>query len=446
MGIHLHKFGDGRTRTVVRNVIESFLLRFVSIAVSFLIVPITMDYVSPELYGVWLTLSSVILWLGFLDIGFTQGLKNKLTEAIALGDWERGRSLVSTTYFMMLAIFIPVCVLLQIVIPHINWSSILNCNPVFEEDIRSSMQILVVFMSIQMVVNVLVSVVAAFQKVALSTSFTVIGQVLSFVVILVIRKLCPPSLVTLCFSISAMPILVLIIASLILYSKRFKAVRPSYGMIRKELIGDLFGLGVKFFIINIQVIILYQSTNFLISYVSSPLEVTEYNVAYKYLNLAMMAFTIIMTPLWPAFTDAYVKKEIAWMVKTRKRMYMLLAISLVICFLMVLVSKPIYHIWIQDQTEVSMKMTLTVAVYVLFYCWMNLNGTLLLGMGKILVETILVVAGMLIHIPLSLFLSRYCGAYGVIYSMTAITFVYALVFNVQVDKLLSGKATGLWIR
>ena len=53
----------------------------VSIVINFMLVPLTIGYVSAELYGVWLTLSSIMTWLGFLDVGFTQGLKNKLTEA-----------------------------------------------------------------------------------------------------------------------------------------------------------------------------------------------------------------------------------------------------------------------------------------------------------------------------------------------------------------------------
>ena len=51
----------------------------------------TMDYLSPEIYGIWLTVSSVIVWLNFFDVGFTLGLKNKLAEALADGDYVRGK-------------------------------------------------------------------------------------------------------------------------------------------------------------------------------------------------------------------------------------------------------------------------------------------------------------------------------------------------------------------
>ena len=69
-----------------------------------------------------------MVWLGFFDIGFTLGLKNKLAEAIALQDWNRGKALVSTTYFMMVLIFVPLCIILELLIPHVNWAIFLNVN------------------------------------------------------------------------------------------------------------------------------------------------------------------------------------------------------------------------------------------------------------------------------------------------------------------------------
>lgn len=141
-------------------------------AVSFALVPLTIGYVSSELYGVWLALSSILAWFGFLDIGFSQGLKNKLSEAIVFDDWEKGKSLVSVTYFMMILIFLPVCVVFELIIPLIDWCSLLNVNPIYSDEIVKAMYILVAMASLHMIVNVLVSVIAAFQKVALSNIFT----------------------------------------------------------------------------------------------------------------------------------------------------------------------------------------------------------------------------------------------------------------------------------
>ena len=87
----LYSSSNRRTETVKKNIVASLAIKGVSIFVSLMLVPMTLGYVSNEMYGIWLTLSSVMMWLGFFDVGFTLGLKNKLAEAIALGEWERGK-------------------------------------------------------------------------------------------------------------------------------------------------------------------------------------------------------------------------------------------------------------------------------------------------------------------------------------------------------------------
>lgn len=438
--------GNARTIAVKKNILSSAFLKGVNILTSFMLVPLTIGYVSSELYGIWLTLSSIMSWLGFFDIGFTQGLKNKLTEAIARNDWKRGKELVSTTYFMMIVIFVPICFLLELLVPHIHWTSLLNVDLLYEATIQKVMYALIAFFCIQMIINVIVSVVAAFQKVALSSSFNTIGQVLALIIVYILTKTVPPSLLSLAIAVSVAPIVVVIIASVILYSSSYKDIAPSFDSISLSHAKDIFSLGYKFFIINIQVVILYQSTNILISNVSSPLDVTSYNIAYKYLNVAMMVYTIITAPLWPAYTDAYVKKDFAWMRSVRNKMTNVFLLSAFACVVMVLVSGDVYRIWIGNKAVIPWEMTALVALYVIVYCWMNLNATILVGMGIVKIETILVVAGMVIHIPLSLFLSKYLGAYGVLISMIAINLMYAVVFNIQVVKVLGQKAKGIWLQ
>ena len=441
----LFRSGSSRTLAVKKNIISSVFLRGISIVVNFMLVPMTIGYVSPELYGVWLTVSSIMTWISFLDIGFTQGLKNKLTEAIAHEEWDRGKSLVSTTYVMMAMIFLPICLLLESLIPHINWCALLNVDIIYEAEIKRVMYAMIAFFCLQMIVNVLVSVIAAFQRVALSNSFTVLGHVLSLLIIFILTKTTQGSLLNLAFAISAMPILVTLVASFVLFKGKYARIAPSLKSFDKNYVKELFSLGYKFFIINIQVVVLYQSTNILISNLSSPLDVTVYNIAYKYMNISMMLYTIITAPLWPAYTDAYAKQDFEWMKNTRSKMQKVLLLSMCCCLVMCLISQPVYKLWIGGEVFVPMQMTILVALYVMAYCWMNLNGTLIAGMGKVKLETIISVVGMCLHIPLSIILGNYIGAYGVVLSMLLINLIYALVLNIQVKKILNKTATGIWL-
>lgn len=438
--------GNQRSVTVKKNIIGSLFIKGCSIIISLMLVPMTLGYVSSELYGIWLTLSSIMLWLNFFDVGFTLGLKNKLAEAIALGDWSRGKSLVSTTYFMMTVIFVPLFLLLELLIPHIDWASFLNVNSIYNDEITRTLYVLAGCFCLQMIVNVLTAVVSAYQKTALSSAFPVIGNFLSLIAIFLLTKLCPPSLVVLAFAISMMPIVVLFMASVFLFSRKFKAVCPSIKSIDRVYIKDLFGLGAKFFLIQIQVVILYQCTNILISNVSGPDEVTSYNIAYKYLGIAMMVYSIILTPLWPAFTDAYAKKDFMWMKAIYKKMSKVLILSALIMVIMILCSSIVYHLWIGDKANIPLVMTVCVAIYMIIHSWDSLQVQLINGIGAIKLQTYVTLIGLILHIPLSLYLGKHIGAVGVVCSMIFINVLYTCFFTVQVRKLLNQKAKGVWIQ
>lgn len=438
--------GNQRSATVKKNIIGSLCIKGISILVSLMLVPMTLGYVSSELYGIWLTLSSIMVWLGFFDVGFTLGLKNKLAEAIALENWERGKALVSTTYFMMLLIFTPLCFILMVCIPYVDWAGFLNVNAVYSVEIIKVLYVLVACFCLQMIVNVITAVIAAYQKVALSSAFPVIGNILSLVVIYTMTKLCPPSLINLAYAISLMPILVLIIASIVLFHKKFRLVSPSIHCIEKKYIKDLWGLGLKFFFIQIQVVVLYQCTNILISNVAGPNDVTAYNIAYKYLGVAMMVYSIILSPLWPAFTDAYTKKDFAWMRNIYKKMTYVFFVSVICVIVMVLISPFVYKIWIGEKAVIPYIMTLAVALYMIIHSWDSLQVQLINGIGAIKLQTYVTIIGLVVHVPLSLLLGKYVGAVGVVCSMIVINIIYVSFFTTQIRKILSQRGKGIWVK
>ena len=440
------KQGTDRSVAVKKNIVGSLFVKGCSIIISLLIVPLTLGYVSSDLYGIWLTLSSIIMWLNFFDIGFTLGLKNKLTEAIALGDMQRGKVLVSTTYFMMIAIFIPLCILLEMIIPHINWASFLNVTGNYNPDIIKTLHILAACLCAQMIVNVLTAVLAAYQKVALSSAFPVIGNFISLFIILLLTKYCPPSLSLLALAISTIPIFVIIIASFILFSSSFKAVAPSWNFVKKKQIKDLFNLGSKFFLIQAQIVVLYQCTNILISNLSGPSDVTSYNIAYKYITISMMILTIIMAPLWPAFTEAYTKNDYSWMKNVYNKMCKLWGGLTVIVILMIIVSPIVYQLWIGEKAHVPLIMTVLIGIYTIVHSWDIIQVNMINGVGAIKLQTYITLIGLIVHIPLSLFLGRYVSCYGEIISMIVINMIYSTTFTIQIRKILNKTAKGLWLK
>ncbi len=436
--------GSQRGSNIKKNIAGSLLIKGFSILTQLILVPLTLGYLNTDLYGIWLTVSSILLWLGFFDIGFTLGLRNKLSEALANGNILRGRKLVSTTYAIMLVIFVPLCIILEFVVPFVNWSSLLNVPIAYNGTISQVMQVLVVSFCLQMVLNVLGTVLTSFQKVALSGVFPVVGNFLSVIVIYILTKTTQPSMLNLALTVSYLPIVVLAVSSVYMFRHSLSSVSPKIKYVDFSLVKDLFSLGVKFFVIQIQMLVMYQATNILISNVSSPADVTAYNIAYRYIGTAMMLFTLVIGPLWPAFTEAYTKSDFNWMQHTYKKMARLYRWVALLIIGMVVCSPIVYRIWIGRVDVVPFSMSFMVGVYMLSSSWDSLQVNLINGIGKIKLQSYVTLLGLFLHIPLSLFLGRYIGALGVVTSMLVINMTYATFFTIQINKIINQKAKGIW--
>src|SRR5258708_8697919 len=52
--------GHSRSANAKKNILTSFLIKGCNITISLVLVPLTIHYVKPTQYGIWLTLSSII--------------------------------------------------------------------------------------------------------------------------------------------------------------------------------------------------------------------------------------------------------------------------------------------------------------------------------------------------------------------------------------------------
>lgn len=436
--------GSERNRNLKKNIIGSVCLKGVSILVQLALIPMTLSYLSEELYGIWLTVSSVVLWLNFFDVGFSLGLKNRLAEAIAKKDYIRGKQLVSTTYGMLILIFVPLGIILELIVPAINWSNFLNVAATYNPVLIDVMRILIISFVLQMIFNTISTIVSAFQQVALGSSFPVIGNVISLGVIWILTRYTSPSLINMAVAVSFLPAIVFIISSLILFNGFLRPVKPSVSAFNRSVIKDIFSLGIKFFIIQIQMIVMLQTTNILISNVSSPDYVTYYNIAYRYIGTAQMIFTLILAPLWPAFTEAYSKEDYQWMNTIYRKLTKLCIAVLILIWIMFIISPSVYHIWLGDKTNIPLLMTLALSIYFCLIAWYSFQINLINGIGAVKLQSFVSGFGMLIHIPLALLIGKYLGAYGVIISMSVITMAYSIIFTIQIRKILTRSAFGIW--
>ena len=115
-----------RTSRLKKNILFSFLIKGWAGIIQLLLVPITLFCLGNYENGIWMTISSILIWIDSLDIGLGNGLRNTLSAQIANNEIEKARESVSSTFFMLALIIIPICILLILVINFLDVYTLLN--------------------------------------------------------------------------------------------------------------------------------------------------------------------------------------------------------------------------------------------------------------------------------------------------------------------------------
>ena len=425
-----------RTSIIKKNIIGSFGVKIISILTTLLLVPITINYISSELYGTWLTLTSIIGWISFFDIGFGNGLKNKLAIAISLGDFQKGKIYISTTYFFISLIFGVAGLIIYFIIPLINWTAFLNVSTILNDQLINVIRIVLIFFIFQMILKIISTVISANQHNALGSFIDSLGQVLSLLVIFTLTKTTFPSLNYLALAFSGPPVLMFFLASLWFYSKKYKKLSPQFSCVDSSYAKDILSLGGNFFIIQIAVLVLYQTTNIIISKVDGPEAVTVYNVAYKYLSVSLMFFNIVLSPIWAAFTDAYTQSDYIWMNTIYKKLTKLYYITMILLLFMLVISPLVYKIWLGNKVNVPFSVSMLIAIYMMLNVWNAFHSMIINGIGKIKLQLYISLIATIFNIPVAMILGRIFGIKGVIISMIFFSILPAVLLFFQTKKIL----------
>ncbi len=436
--------GHSRSVNAKKNILASLVIRGCSIAISLVLVPLTIHYVNPTKYGIWLTLSSMVSWFGFFDIGFGNGLRNKFAEAKAKGQHKLARIYVSTTYAILVIIIAAVLLLFFCINPFLNWSKILNTPSDMAEELSVLAIIVFLFFCMQFVLQLITTILNADQRPAKASFFNFLGSLFSLVVIYILTKTTSGNLIYLGLSFALTQVLVLAASSIWYYTHEYKKYAPSIKYIRFRFARNLMTLGLKFFIIQVSFVILYETSIIIIAQLFGPGEVTPYNIAYKYFSVVPMVFGIIMIPFWSAYTEAYVKKDFDWIrasIKKIMRIWLLFSIGALI---MLFFSDKIYRLWVGPDIKVPFLLSATIVFYIIINAWNAIFSVFLNGVGKIKLQLYAAIAGSLVNIPLALFLGKQIGISGVVLSTCLLGIANAIWSPVQYFKIINGKAKGIW--
>lgn len=202
-------------------------------------------------------------------------------------------------------------------------------------------------------------------------------------------------------------------------------------------------LGLKFFLIQIAFIVVYETTIIIIAQLDQS-KVTPYNIAFKYFSVVPMVFGIILVPFWSAYTEAYVKKDFDWIRNSMRHLIKIWVLLLVVVTGMLLVADKVYYLWVKDVVKVPFTLSLVIAAYIIINAWCTIYSVFLNGVGKLKLQLYSGIIGALINIPLAIWLGKTMGVTGVVLASLILAAGNALWSPVQYKRIMNNTATGIW--
>ena len=425
-----------RTKNYLTQIKGAISYKVLAMASSFLAVPILIQYLGQEVYGVWSTLLTVLSWLVFFDFGIGNGIRNKVAEALAAEQPDRAKDYIATGFGIIGLISAALLVIAMGLIHSLSWQIVLKTRLVNENELRIAVYLVAFFVILNFWFGTINSIAGAVQR----SGMVALGQMLANLTILLLvfllSRAADASLIYIAlaygFSIT------LSNAALITwFCKAFPALR-TLPRIVKQHISHLSVFGIQFFVIQISVLVIFTTDKILIVQLLGPEYIAQYDVVTKLFGIVVFAHSMINAPLWSAYTDAFQRKDFLWIEFMLKKQYMVFAFFCGMTLFTGLLFDEIVSLWVGDMVHVSSSLVQIVGVFTIVSVWNNMQAMVSNGIGKIKLQMWTALAAMVLNIPLALLFVNILqlGIEGVVLSNIACLLLGGIALPIQIKAML----------
>lgn len=357
--------GRDRLRRVVLSGIAVAGSTGVAIVTGLISIPLTVGYLGPERYGVWLTMSSLLTWLMITDIGLGgTALINVLAEARGREDDRGAQSIVSTASVVLCGIATTLAGAILVLDRYCDWALIFNAGRSVETtELRVAVLTAVLLFSLMFPASILNSVYSAYQEAYIGSVWNTAANLgsLGSLLIVVRSKGGLPLLVT---ALSGSRLVICLLNAVYLFGFRHKEIRPRLAMCSSEYARRLLRLGWKNLVQQLAGIGMFQSQPMIIARALGPQDVGVFNVSLRVLTLPLMVVGFFSFPLVAAYGEARARNDWPWIWKTLRRSVLsAVAMALVLGLPLCVVAGPLIEVWLGKAMAPPLALVLYLSLY-----------------------------------------------------------------------------------
>lgn len=416
-----------RRNRIIKTVWSGLFAKVTVIIVTLLMVPLAVHYLGKEQYGLWVAVSSLVAMLGFMDGGAGNATINMVAHASGTKE-DNLAKIVSTAFFSLMALALIGCLLFLLAFPFVSWGKLLG---VAEPNLLSDLHVVVMIVGLFFFVNIFVTLVGKIQRGLqegyLDSFWNGVAAVLSLLfVYIAIQK--NTGLVGFVIAFLAGPMLAYLASNIhYLYVCR-KDLRPRLANFESSIAKNLFAVGGMFFVLQITATIQGQADNVIIANMLGAGAVTNYEICMKLFLMVPMLFSLLLTPLWPAYREAFTNGDMQWVRRIfLKSLRWALFVSIPSAFMLVLLGGKIIELWIGPEVVPSTGLLVGCGIWLVFLTLGNALAVFLNGLQLVKIQLIVATSAGILNVALSIWLIQIFGVVGAVFGSVISYFICAIL-------------------
>lgn len=416
---------ERRSRSIVRGTAAALVARGVGSLTGIITVPLTVRYLGAERYGAWMTISSVLVFLGFGDFGLASSLTNALGRAFGKDDREGARRYVTTTLFALsfvAIVFVAAGIVFAAPLANAMFPKV--DDSLLRTEIIPALIIALSIFALNFPLLVTNRVLAAYQENATANLWIMASSIANLIGILVVIWF-RGTLPLLVLGSAGAGLLVTAISSIWLFGWHKPWLAPARSAADMKFARELFSTSWRFFIVNTAWLINSQTDNIIIAHYLGPTQVTPYSVTFRLFAYTTLIQGLIVPTIWPAYTEAAVRKDFDWIRGTfRKNVKFALLIAVPLAVILIIFGQQLIKLWAGASAVPPFSLMIWMALWNIILSYLFVSGALLQALDKITGLTAYGVLTAVLNVGLSIILVKIYGISGVI-AATVIAYVIA---------------------
>lgn len=416
------------------NIIGSVGIKGLAMIVNVLSLPAYLSYFSDQkALGVWFTIISVLNWVLTFDLGIGNGLRNIIVDPYENKKFKILKQYISTAYVTIGIICLLLCLISFVFVKAINWNNFLNIskNIINPNILFNSIFIIFLTVLFQLFLRLIISILYALQKTAISNAISLISNTIILLFIISFKfESTSKSLSYLSYIYFFAINIPLLIATIVVFSTNLKEAKPNLRFFRYKLTSEILNLGLMFLGIQISLLIINSTNEFIISRYFDPKDVVVYQTYFRIFNIFLVLFSLFTIPIWSAVTKAYVNGNVKWIKKIYKYLNLLGVLFTVLMIIISFFIQEIVNFWIgSDKIEISYITTFLICLYTSLMIFIYASNCIANGISKLKPQLIVNVIAAIIKFPLFYLLYKYYDNWNLVIVINIIIMFPAIIIQ-----------------